>query len=104
MTVNVRILDRDYQVSCPPEERDALERAARHLDQRMREIRATGKIVGLERIAVMAALNVTHEYLTRDADVERIRDETQREVDRLDGRLDDALTELKQIKLSAPGD
>lgn len=61
--VLVRILDREYQIACPPEERDALEGAARHLDKRMREIRATGHVIGLERIAVMAALNLSHELL-----------------------------------------
>jgi cell division protein ZapA len=91
VTVTVRILDRDYQVSCPPDERDALERAARHLDERMRGIRNSGKIVGVERIAVMAALNLTHEYLMRDDEVQRLRADTQREIDRLDRRLGEAL-------------
>jgi len=96
VTVSVRILDRDYQVNCPPEERAALERAARHLDERMREIRASGKIVGLERIAVMAALNLAHEYLCRDAELARTRDDTRHEVDRLDHRLGQALAELQR--------
>lgn len=62
-TVEVSILDKDYLVACPDEQRDALRRAARHLDTKMREIRATGKVFGTERIAVMAALNITHELL-----------------------------------------
>ena len=62
-TVSVRILDKEYQVSCPPEEVDELTGAARFLDERMREIRETGKVFGLDRIAVMAALNISHEFL-----------------------------------------
>jgi len=62
-TVTVNILDRDYQVSCSPEEREALLNSARYLNDRMREIKASGSVVGLERIAVMAALNITHELL-----------------------------------------
>lgn len=61
--VIVRILDREYQVACPPEERNALQDAAKQLDQRMRDIRASGHVIGLERIAVMAALNLSHELL-----------------------------------------
>lgn len=59
--VYVNILDKDYQIACPAEERDALHRAAEELDERMRAIRNTGSIIGLERIAVMAALNLCHE-------------------------------------------
>lgn len=59
--VYVNILDKDYQIACPPEEREALHKAAEELDDRMRAIRNTGSIIGLERIAVMAALNLCHE-------------------------------------------
>ena len=59
--VFVHILDKDYQVACPPEERKALIQAAEDLDQRMRTIRNSGSVVGLDRIAVMAALNLCHE-------------------------------------------
>lgn len=59
--VYVTILDKDYQIACPPEEREALHDAADELDQRMRAIRNTGSVIGLERIAVMAALNLCHE-------------------------------------------
>jgi cell division protein ZapA len=57
-TVSIRILDKEYQVQCPPDQQDALLAAARDLDQRMREIRRSGNVIGLERIAVMAALNL----------------------------------------------
>ncbi|OZB12389.1 MAG: cell division protein ZapA [Marinobacter sp. 34-60-7] len=66
-TVEVRILDKEYLVACPPEEQDALRRAAKHLDNKMREIRSSGKVFGTERIAVMAALNITHELLEQDS-------------------------------------
>src|SRR5690625_5466100 len=62
-TVVVQILDKDYQVSCPPEERNALLQSAQLLDERMRTIRRGGAVIGLERIAVMAALNLSHELL-----------------------------------------
>ena len=60
-TVIVKILDKEYQVACPPDEQTGLLEAARYLDQKMRQIRSSGKIIGLERIAVMAALNISYE-------------------------------------------
>ena len=62
-TVLVHILGKDYQVACPPEERDDLLRAATELDRRMRDIRQSGSVIGVERIAVMAALNLANEVL-----------------------------------------
>lgn len=65
-TTKVEILDKEYLVACPEEERAALHQSASYLDDKMRQIRASGKIHGLERIAVMAALNITHESLQKD--------------------------------------
>ncbi|MDM7322317.1 MAG: cell division protein ZapA [Gammaproteobacteria bacterium] len=61
--VDISILDKEYRVACPPSEREALERSARFLDGKMREIRHTGKVIGNDRVAVMAALNITYELL-----------------------------------------
>ena len=99
ITVNVSILDRDYQVACAPSERDALIRAAEHLDVKMREIRGTGKIVGLERIAVMAALNITHEALSSEGSLSGLTEDTQREVDRLSEKLGKALGGIRQLEI-----
>ncbi len=62
-TISVHILGKDYQVACPAEERDALRGAAAELDQRMKTIRQSGNVIGVERIAVMAALNLAYELL-----------------------------------------
>ncbi len=59
--VNVRILDREFLVGCQPEEREALLAAASLLDARMREIRGSNRMVALERVAVLAALNLAAE-------------------------------------------
>lgn len=59
--VTVRILEKEYQVSCPASERNDLLDSAELLNKRMREIRDSGKVVGLDRIAVMAALNLANE-------------------------------------------
>lgn len=86
-TVEVTILDKDYLVACPEDQQDALRRAARHLDSKMREIRTTGKVLGTERIAVMAALNITHELL-EDSSVSGAADQLLRS---MDDKLDMAL-------------
>ena len=59
--LNVRILDKEYRIACPPEERDSLVAAARELNERMQDMRDGAKVLGAERMAVMAALNVIHE-------------------------------------------
>ena len=62
-TLEIKILDRDLRVACPEDERAELLDAVSYLDQKMREIRDAGKIVSVERIAIMAALNIAHEFL-----------------------------------------
>lgn len=64
-TLDIFILDKAYKIACPPAEQDNLQRAAQFLDRKMREIRGSGKVLGLERIAVIAALNISHELLSR---------------------------------------
>ncbi len=61
--VDVNIMGRDFTVSCTDEERPGLINAVNFLDKKMRDIRDSGKIVGIERIAMMAALNLAHELL-----------------------------------------
>ena len=61
--IDIRILEREYQFSTPPDEEEKLISAAKFLNQRMKEIRDGGRVVGTERIAVMAALNLAHELL-----------------------------------------
>jgi cell division protein ZapA len=61
--ITVTILGKEFVVACPEEERNALIAAAAHLDKKMREIHASGKVIGTERTAVMAALNISHELL-----------------------------------------
>jgi cell division protein ZapA len=61
--ITVKILDKEYQFSCPKEEEEALIRSAQYLSKNMREIRDSGKVIGTDRIAVMAALNLTDQFL-----------------------------------------
>jgi len=63
-TLDVTILDREFRVACPEDERAELLEAVSYLDKKMREVRDTGKVATAERIAIMAALNIAHELLT----------------------------------------
>ena len=62
--LDVKILDRELRVACPEEEREALLSAVSYLDRKMTDIRDAGKIANVERIAIMAALNIAHELLS----------------------------------------
>jgi cell division protein ZapA len=68
VTLEVSLLGRDYKVACKERERAELVEAVSLLDRRMREIRDSGRVVGTERIAVMAALNLAHELLRERKD------------------------------------
>ena len=63
-SLDVTIMGRAFKVACPPEDRAGLLEAVDYLDRKMQEIKEAGKIANLERIAIMAALNITHEFLT----------------------------------------
>jgi cell division protein ZapA len=98
-TVSVRILEKEFQVSCPAGEVDALNAAAAFLDQQMRRIRESGKVFGIDRIAVMAALNITHELLQKRDTLDSLQSEGNGRVRSLTDRIMVALAEHKQLKL-----
>ena len=61
--LDVNIMGREFRVGCPASEETTLLQAVEMLNEKMQEIRGTGKVVGLEKIAIMAALNICHEFL-----------------------------------------
>lgn len=93
-TVVIRILDKEYQVSCPPEEQHALIRSAQELDRRMRDIRRAGNVIGLERIAVMAALNLTYDLLRAESQASST-DTLADEIARVDAKLATAIEKFR---------
>ena len=90
-SVTVQILDKEYSIICPQEERSNLVSAARYLDGKMREIRSSGKVIGADRIAVMAALNITHDLLHKQQRLDQEADSTRAKVRDLLERVDGAL-------------
>lgn len=63
IAVTVEILGKEYRIACAENEKDALLASARYLDEKMRDVKGNGRVVGSERVAVMAALNISHELL-----------------------------------------
>jgi len=97
--VSVRIMDKEYVVACPYDERSALLDAAEFLNARMREIRDSGKVVGLDRIAVMAALNLAHEYLKGKDRESKLDNGVGHRVRTLRERVEGALGKGQQLEL-----
>ncbi len=86
--VNIRILDREYTVGVEPGERDSLLAAARLLDAKMREVRGSNRMAAVDRVAVLAALNLAHELQQVREDRERESREVVRALGDLNRRLD----------------
>jgi cell division protein ZapA len=90
--VEVQVFDKTYKVACPEEEREDLLASALQLDERMRATRTTGRVVGSERIAVITALNVTHELLRLQAMGGSQQPVSSSRLRELADRIDDALS------------
>lgn len=97
--VSVRILEKEYQVACLPEERTELLDSAEHLNAKMREIRDGGNVVGLDRIAVMAALNLAHELLKVRGRDDIADKEAGQKIRRMRERVEAAVTRGQQMDL-----
>ncbi|HEY9148811.1 MAG TPA: cell division protein ZapA [Gammaproteobacteria bacterium] len=96
----IRLLDKEYTVACPPEEREGLLESARLLDSKMRDIRGRGKIVGNERIVVMAALNIIFDLLQQQRGGDSNLHDTELRLKLLTEKLDAALAqEDRQLTL-----
>ena len=97
--VSVRILEKDYFVACAPEERSDLLDSAEMLNSRMREIRDSGKVVGLDRIAVMVALNLANDFLKQKSREVKLEGDVGTRVKVLRERAETALAKGKQLEL-----
>ncbi|MFT6448468.1 MAG: cell division protein ZapA [Oleispira sp.] len=98
-TLTVSILEREFRVNCPADSQDELTCAAKLLDDKMREIRnasnTSGKVLGTDRIAVIAALNIAHQL----QQLQRQQALVSEEIGRIDERLEEALMADVQLEL-----
>jgi len=94
---SVTILDKEYLIACSDEERDILNDAASLLNERMQEVKTSGKIIGSERIAVLAALNIAHEMLAYKNENQDYTSNVDGVVRRIQDKIDDALMKGGQL-------
>jgi len=87
--VDVNIMGRDFTVSCTDEERPGLLNAVNFLDKKMRDIRDSGKVIGVERIAIMTALNLSYELLNSKSGDVNIGD-IKRRISMMEDQIDQA--------------
>lgn len=95
--LDVTILDREFRVACPEDERAELLEAVSYLDKKMREVRDTGKVATVERIAIMAALNIVHELLTTRLGTGFDMGEFKRRINSMQATIDAALAEQDEL-------
>ena len=96
-TLEVKILDRELRVACPEDELAELRDAVAYLDRKMRELRDGGKVISVERIAIMAALNIAHELLTTRLGSGFDMAEFKRRMVSMEATIDATLTEQDEL-------
>lgn len=97
--VIIHILDKEYRIACPEDERDALLASVAYLNRKVKEIRDSGRVVGADRIAVMAALNITHELLQQSSRKDERTQSVTARIRVLQDKLDSALGKGNQMDL-----
>ena len=98
-SVTISILGKEYQISCPPSEEEALRKSARYLDEQMSRIKARGSTLGFEKIAVMAALNISHELLRKSREVSETQYDSLRDLKQIEEKIELALEANRQMEI-----
>lgn len=97
--ISIRLLGKEYQVACPAEEKADLLASAELLNKKMQDIRNSGKVLGLDRVAVMAALNMANELIKRTDEDRQLKDIVDLRIKAMRERLDSALGPGQQLGL-----
>ena len=97
--ITIHILDKEYMIACTEDERHDLQRSADYLDTKMRGIRDSGKIIGTDRIAVMAALNISHELLSQGGGTTQADTSAGSRIRSIQEKIDDALYRSRQLEI-----
>lgn len=100
--VKVTILDKEYLISCSEDERDQLRTAVDLLNEKMLDMKRSGNVIGTERIAVMTALNMTHELLAYKQKNQDYTSKIDSTLKRLQGKINEALTREAQLDIEDP--
>lgn len=95
--LQINIMGRDFRVACPDEDQEGLLEAVEYLNKKMQEIKGSGKVIGLERIAIMAALNIAHELLSTKVGGGFDIAEIKRRMNGMETVLDQAISEQNEL-------
>lgn len=95
--LQINIMGREFRVACPEDEQKGLLDAVDYLNRKMQEARDHGKVIGLERIAIMAALNIAHEYLSTRVGGAFDMAEIQRRMTRMEATIEQAMSEQNSL-------
>ena len=99
LPISVSILDKDYKISCPSGEQPALLASAKYLDGKMREVRDNGNMMGVERVAVITALNITNDFLSSTQDQQELGKELPPRLKSLEKKITRALERARQLEI-----
>ena len=95
--LDVTIMGREFRIACPEDEQKSLLVSVDYLDKKMREIRDTGKVIGIERIAIMAALNITHDLLSSRVPSDFDVGEFKRRIDAMQEQIEQAMSDQDEL-------
>ncbi|MCC6208124.1 MAG: cell division protein ZapA [Gammaproteobacteria bacterium] len=98
VAVTINILDKEFRIACPEEERESLLRSAQYLNSKMREVRESGKVVGIDRVSVMASLNIVHELLQNRSSLADYERQVTPRLLSLQNRIEHVLDKNRQIE------
>jgi len=94
--LTIKIMDKEYRIACPEEEKENLKASAELLNEKLGEIKKQGSVIGTERIAIMAALNMSHEILSSQSLVAEHGDLNQR-IEELSERISNSMRDIQLI-------
>ena len=95
-SITINVMDKEYRVACPPDEKEGLQASASMLNEKLSEIKNKGAVIGSERIAIMAALNLSHEVLSGSA-LQTEHSDLNDRIDQLSARIDSQMRKIRLI-------
>lgn len=98
-SITISILGRTYQIACAPDEEEALQQSARYLNEQMEKLKSRGSTLSFEKLAVMTALNISHELLTHSRQANNVESSAQEFIRHLELKIESALQQSRQLEI-----
>lgn len=97
--ISVRILDKTYQIKCPMDMVQEVQDAAVYVDQEMRKVRDSGRVIGLDRVAIITALNIAHELISLGQNENKCVEDMFQRIKEMQVKVEDVLTHQEEMEL-----